>query len=76
MSEVNSRDSFVLPAFTKSVFVVEKRQFLYDVIHYQIDVNCWLISNMLLERLTQLTNLRNIKSLVRVKFQHSSYDCF
>ena len=68
VSEMDSRNSFVFPTFTKLILIVEKRKFFNYVVHYQVDVNTRFISNVLFECFAKLTYLRYIKPLVRVQF--------
>lgn len=66
MCKVNTADPFVLPPFAKSIFVVKQGQFFDYVIHDEVNIDSRFISNVLLESLAELADLRNIKSLIRV----------
>lgn len=70
VSEVDAGNSFVLPALAELVLVVQKRKFLYDVVHDQVDVYLRLACRMLSEGLAKLDHLTDVKPLIRVQFQH------
>ena len=38
MSKIHSGYSFVLPAFAKGILIIEKTEFLYDIVHDEISV--------------------------------------
>ena len=70
---VDTRYPFVLPPFAEGIFVVKQRQFLYDVVHNQKSVDLRLVCHVLFVGLAQLTHLIDVKTLVRVYFQHASH---
>ena len=76
MSKVYPRDSFVFPSLTKLVFVVEQRKLFDDVIHDQVNVDCWLFTNHLFVGFAKLAHMRYVESLVRIELKHSSHNSF
>ena len=70
MSKEDSGYLRMFPAFAKLVFIVEKAEFFNNIVHDKIGIYLWFISHMFLISFTQLTYLVNVKSLVRINFQH------
>ena len=59
------------PPLTKGVLIVEKAEFLNNVVHYQVYVNRWLTSNVFLVGLAKLADHIDGKALIRIKLQHT-----
>ena len=74
VSEVNSGYAAMLVALAEEVLVVEKGKLFNYIVHYQIGVNSWFAANNLFVSFTELGNLGDVKSLVRVEFEHSNDD--
>lgn len=71
MSEIHSRDSFLLPTLTELSFIVKEAQLLCNIIHDQVSIDLRLAANDLFVGLAKFTHLGNVESLIRVKLQHS-----
>jgi len=71
MGIVDTRDALVLPHLAETHLIVQQTQLLDDIVHDQVDVYLRLISHTFLVCFTQLANLRDIESLIRVKFKHA-----
>ena len=74
VSEVNSGYAAMLVALAEEVLVVEEGKLFNYIVHYQIGVNGWFAANNLFVSFTELGNLGDVKSLVRVEFEHSNDD--
>ena len=68
MGEVDSRNALVFPYPTETHFIVKQAQLFNYVVHYQVNVYLWLVSNALLIRYTELAHLANVKSLIWIQF--------
>ena len=62
------------PPLTKGVLVVEKAEFLDNIVHYQVDVYRRLTSNVFLVGVAQLAHHVDGEPLVRIKLEHALYD--
>ena len=56
----------MLPSLAEASLVVKQTQFLYNVVHDQVNVDLRLVTHRLLVRSAQLTHLTDVKSLVRI----------
>ena len=72
VSKEYSRYLGMLPAFAKLVLVVKEAEFFNYIVHDKIGINLGFVSHMLLICLAKLTDLIDVKSLVRVNFQHTN----
>lgn len=70
MREVDSAHPFMLPATAKLILVVQETQLLNNVVHDKVSVDLGLVSHVFFVCLTELTNLIDVKPLIRVYFQH------
>ena len=71
VSIVYTRDSLVLPPLTEGVLVVEEAEFLDDVVHDQVDVDCWLTADVFLVRFAKLADHVNGETLIGIKLEHA-----
>ena len=62
------------PNFAEAGLIVQQAQFLYYVVHDQVYIDLGFVAHALLVCLTQLADLTNVESLIRVQFKHAHYD--
>ena len=62
------------PSSTKAHFVVKQTQFLYDVVHDEVNVDLRLVSHAFFIGLTKLADLADVKPFIRVKLKHAHDD--
>ena len=73
MRKVDPRDPLMPPNFAKASLVVEQAQLLNDVVHDQVDVDLGFVAHTLLVCFTQLADLTDIESLIRVQLEHAHH---
>ena len=71
MREVNPRNAAVLVPFAEKVLVVKQTELLDDVVHYQVSIDGWLVTNDFLVGVAELHYLLDIEPLIRIELEHA-----